>query len=385
MEKLPADEAKDTESPWRVYEIGGQERPYASGATKEEAIVNAYKHAIVQKNFDRSTRAVENIPGIGALDQGDQSNQTSQGDQGDLDATSGGIDSDDRVERDENEPPPEKSDYPEPKLKKGQVVTHINNFRSGSGNESVPVAAYPVESSPYLAVHRPVESASTETGVRTATTGWTITHTSTGNTATPGLPNLSLANARRIAEAVGEKGDWETADSALDTVPPEVIHSISRLVSGSDRGDVEGALKRIEEAEFRGFQIKEREERKARRAEEAKSADVDPGSDIDSDGTVEKDEKELVSAKSAVNQANADRLSLDFTPDDSKLRDSHGNYLSKSEDLAEAVAEYKGNRDKTRLSDREKKSISMAVGVSGSDKRPQTSRRGGRGKKDMRR
>ena len=102
--------------------------------------------------------------------------------------------------------------------------------------------------------------------------------------------------------------------------------------------------------------------------------------DIDSDGKVEKDEKELVSAKAAVNVANSRRLNLDLTPDQPKLRDAHGHYLSKSEDLAEAVAEYKDNRDKTRLSSSEKKAVSSAAGVSSSDKRPSTARKGGRGK-----
>ena len=72
------------------------------------------------------------------------------------------------------------------------------------------------------------------------------------------------------------------------------------------------------------------------------------------------------------------RLNLDISPDNPDLRDAHGHYLSKSEDLAEAVAEYKDNRDKTRLSKSEKKAVSAAAGVS--DKRPSTSRKGGRGR-----
>ena len=111
------------------------------------------------------------------------------------------------------------------------------------------------------------------------------------------------------------------------------------------------------------------------RLEEAKK-----GGDLDGDGKVEKDEKELVSAKVAVNAANTKRLNLNISPDNPDLRDAHGHYLSKSEDLAEAVAEYKDNRDKTRLSSSEKKAVSSAAGVSSSDKRPSTARKGGRGK-----
>ena len=107
------------------------------------------------------------------------------------------------------------------------------------------------------------------------------------------------------------------------------------------------------------------------------------GADIDSDGKVEKDEKEFVSARAKVNEANQDRLDLTLSPDNPKLRDAHGKWLSRSEDLAEAVAEYKDNRDRTKLSAKEKKAVSMAAGAS--DKRPTaTAGKPGRGKKGMR-
>ena len=94
-----------------------------------------------------------------------------------------------------------------------------------------------------------------------------------------------------------------------------------------------------------------------------------------------KDEKELVSAKAKVNQANTDRLNLHISPDNPDLRDAHGKYLSKSEDLAEAVADYKGARGKTKLSAKEKSAVNTAAGVSG--KRPQNVRKGGRGRMRM--
>ena len=100
--------------------------------------------------------------------------------------------------------------------------------------------------------------------------------------------------------------------------------------------------------------------------------------DVDGDGKVEKDEKELVSAKAAVNAANTKRLDLNLSPDEPALRDRHGHWLSKSEDLAEAVADYKDARGKTKLSTKEKNAVNTAAGVSNS--RPSTARKGGRGK-----
>ena len=105
--------------------------------------------------------------------------------------------------------------------------------------------------------------------------------------------------------------------------------------------------------------------------------------DLDGDGKVEKDEKEVVSAKSAVSTANTKRLDLDISPDNPKLRDAHGHWLSKSEDLAEAVAEYKDNRDggKSGSSAKsERKAVGAGAGAGASDKRPSSGRKGGRGK-----
>ena len=105
--------------------------------------------------------------------------------------------------------------------------------------------------------------------------------------------------------------------------------------------------------------------------------------DLDGDGKVEKDEKEVVSAKSAVSTAHTKRLDLDISPDNPKLRDSHGHWLSKSEDLAEAVAEYKDNRDggKSGSSAKsERKAVGAGAGAGASDKRPSSGRKGGRGK-----
>ena len=100
--------------------------------------------------------------------------------------------------------------------------------------------------------------------------------------------------------------------------------------------------------------------------------------DLDGDGKVEKDETKVASAKAAVNDANTKRLDLNISPSNPDLRDAHGKWLSKSEDLAEAVAEYKDSRGKTKLSTKEKNAVNTAAGVS--DKRPSTMRKGGRGR-----
>ena len=85
--------------------------------------------------------------------------------------------------------------------------------------------------------------------------------------------------------------------------------------------------------------------------------------------------------------ANRKRLDLNISPDNPDLRDAHGKWLSKSEDLAEAVAEYKDNRKGERSgssasakSERKAVGAGAGTGAGASDKRPSSGRKGGRGK-----
>ena len=229
----------------------------------------------------------------------------------------------------------EKTTTPKLTLRKGQV-----SFQPKGSDE--PVAAYTVDSTPHLLVvagRRPSK--------------WDIYHRPSGEWMS-NTDRGTLKEVRDNVDKLGKVGDWKSLETIQETVPSGLKRKVLArgiIQSKTAEDAIDDALKNTK-----------------------KSADVD------GDGKVEKDEKELVSAKAAVNVANSRRLNLDLTPDQPKLRDAHGHYLSKSEDLAEAVAEYKDNRDKTRLSSSEKKAVSAAAGVSSSDKRPSTSRKGGRGR-----
>ena len=109
------------------------------------------------------------------------------------------------------------------------------------------------------------------------------------------------------------------------------------------------------------------------RVEDGRAPDwvTEKGDDLDNDGKVEDDEKEIADAKSKVSDVNQERLDLTLSPDNPELRDAHGKYLSASENLVVAVADYKDARRDDKPTLRSGKGDVVTAGVSsGSDRRP---------------
>ena len=387
VERLPTQEAKETASPWRVYEPGDNGRPYAFGATKEEAIENAIRHAIGDKNFDRETFAVANIPDIKTLDPTDQRKTTEVagktgtasgepptwaklrtdgygeilddvgpppefGRQGentkpplkrdveDLEASFKrdrlisdvlGIKPEDipnlsrtgakeaneyigsvnlaifndqyrrsdrlKAERDahliskENkekeaaeieggaageapeaktdkeatqEEKGEGSDKVTPSLHKGQELIHIDYLLDGGKKRKIPIAAYPVESTPHLVVHRglAVTKDGDDYDIKVESDGWVITQKDTGLKIASSYKG-TLKGGRELAEEIGKRVDWKDQKTAQDTIPEEVTAALGGLARGQDAGNLDKAIERVKKIEVKEAAGKEPEDKPA--------------------------------------------------------------------------------------------------------------------------
>ena len=236
VERLPAQDAKETASPWWVYESGDNGRPYAFGATKEEAIENAIRHAVGDQNFDRETFAVANIPDIKTLDPTDQRKPK------DLGLSEKGVTQGEKAKDSGSE-----SNYPTPSLRKGQELAHIDYTLDGK-KRKIPIAAYPVESTPHLVVHRAFDV--TKDGVKVESDGWVITQKDTGLRVASSYKG-TLKGGRELAEEIGKHGDWKDEKTAQDTVPKEVAMAIGGLAKGQDAGNLDKAIDSVKKVEVK--------------------------------------------------------------------------------------------------------------------------------------
>ena len=130
------------------------------------------------------------------------------------------------------------SKYPTPKIGKGQILTHLY-YETPRGVEWVPVAAYSVESTPHLVVHKFTEPNKDGTGVVTEDGRWVVTHQADGTTVTDigkGIENGTLKQTKEFADELGKRADWETKESIDSTLPKEAARALKELALRGEYG-----------------------------------------------------------------------------------------------------------------------------------------------------
>ena len=137
------------------------------------------------------------------------------------------------------------SNYPTPSLRKGQELAHIDYTLDGK-KIKIPIAAYPVESTPHLVVHRAFDV--TKDGVKVESDGWVITQKDTGLRIASSYKG-TLKGGRELAEEIGKHGDWKDEQTAQDTVPKEVTMALGGLAKGQDAGNLDKAIDSVKKVE----------------------------------------------------------------------------------------------------------------------------------------
>ena len=148
-----------------------------------------------------------------------------------------------------------KSNYPTPNLHKGQELAHIDYTLDGK-KRKIPIAAYPVESTPHLVVHRAF--AVTKDGVKAESDGWVITQKDTGLRVASSYKG-TLKGGRELAEEIGKRGDWKDQKTAQDTLPKGVTVALGGFAKGQDAGNLNKAIDSVKKVEVKETAGKEPE------------------------------------------------------------------------------------------------------------------------------
>ena len=143
------------------------------------------------------------------------------------------------------------SNYPTPSLHKGQELVHID-YKLGGEKRKIPLAAYPVESTPHLVVHRglDVTKDGDDYDIKVESDGWVITQKDTGLKIASSYKG-TLKGGRELAEEIGKHGDWKDEKTAQDTVPKEVTMALGGLAKGQDAGNLDKAIDSVKKVEVK--------------------------------------------------------------------------------------------------------------------------------------